>query len=94
LWILHCEDGELGTDYCAEVTMDTRVFLTGSDLRIMIAFYVGINRNLKNIFGAEFNANLATLAALWDEIDLAARYLYFIQINRCTLKYFHRPLIL
>jgi hypothetical protein len=89
---LHCKDSELGTDQRAEITMHALVFLTRSDLRIMIPFGVGIDGNLKKIFGAEFNANSATLATLWDEVYLAAWYPHFIQINRRTRKYFHRLL--
>ena len=85
-------DGELGTDHCAEITMDALVFLSRSDLRIMIPLGVGIDGNLKNILRAEFNANSAILTTLWDEVYLAARYSHFIQINRRTRKYFHRLL--
>ena len=64
------------------------VLFAGSDDGVMVTFGVHSAGSLEDVLRAEMDAQLAALAAVLDEIDLPARDVYFIHVERLAIENF------
>jgi hypothetical protein len=73
------EDREVRTDHLTEIALDARLRL--DYFRIVVALHVELSRHLENTARTELHAELAALAAIDDEVDLALGYLDFVDVK-------------
>jgi hypothetical protein len=87
------EYGKFRADQGAEFTMYAVVLFAGSDDGIVVAFGVHSAGSLEDVLRAEMDAQLAALAAVLDEIDLSARDVDFVNVERFTIEHLHRSVL-
>jgi hypothetical protein len=69
--------------------VDTIVLFARDHFGVVIALRIGLVGIPEHLPGAEFNAQLAALAALHEYIDLPSRQAYDFLVDRLSVKDFH-----
>jgi hypothetical protein len=69
--------------------VDARALPARRDLRVVVAFDVRVVGLLEHLLGAKLDADAASFAALWQDIDLPVRNPDFVEINRPASKHVH-----